>query len=245
MGIVGSPGIILKRRNFGEADRILTIFTQRLGKIVVKGKAVRRPLSKLAGHLELFTQVNLTLAEGKTWYTVTEANTVNSFVNLRQDINSVSQAYYICELVDHLTKEHEPIPKVYSLLAQAFNLLNNQKIDLLIPAFSWSLIGLVGYQPNLYNCVECGHKIKPEELYFSPSRGGILDKEHKNEDSASFLINSETVKLLRMILVNIDFLPKININSQVKKEFIKVVDTFSQHIFDKKMKSLKFLKDIN
>lgn len=245
MPTLGTSGIILKRRNFAEADRILTIFTSRLGKVVVKGRALRKPLSKLAGHLELFTHVSLSLVEGKTWYTVAEAVTLDSYSKIRQDITLMTKAHYLCELVDHLTREHEVLPGVYKLLNESLELLNQEKTKLLLPAFTWALLAQIGYEAQLYHCVECREKLMPDNLYFSVTLGGILCSNHRQNDPGASLISSETIKLLRVTSSDLNLLAKINLNPDISLQYKNITESFSQHILDKQLKSLKFLKDID
>lgn len=244
MPTFGTPGIILKRRNFGEADRILTIFTKRLGKVVGKGHALRKPLSKLAGHLELFTEVDLNLAEGKTWYTVTEAVTLNSFPNLREDIDRVSQAHYLVELVDHLTHEHEPVTEVYQLLHQALNLLNDGKNRLIVPAFTWNLLGQLGYQAELFECVECRTKLASGDLYFSTALGGILDDVHKDKDILAIKIDPQLVKILRLTTRDLGLFYKLKLTPEYEDKFKEIINNFSSHVLDRQLKSLNFLNNL-
>jgi len=115
-----TEGIILKRTNYGEADRILTIFTKHYGKIRVMAKGVRKLSSRKAGSLELFNQSLLFLVKGKNMDLITEAEVVNLFKNWRKDLNKVALAYYFCELVDKLTPDNQPHPLVFELLRQSF-----------------------------------------------------------------------------------------------------------------------------
>lgn len=241
---LSTPGIILKRRNYAESDRIITIFTLRLGKVVCRGRALRKPLSKLAGHLELFTESNLNLAEGKTWYTITEAVTVNSFPKLREDIHRVSQAHYIVELIDKLTHENEPVPKVYELLRQSFDLLNAGHTEFLETIVTWNLLGRLGYQAELFECVECRKRLVEGDLYFSTSLGGILDGEHRRSDGSSIKIDGQMVKLLRLTTRDVSFFYKLKLDELTRELFKKVVDDFTSHVLDRQLKSLSFLNNL-
>jgi len=122
-----TEGIVLKRVNFGEADRILTIFTKHDGKIKAIAKGVRKVTSRKGGNLELFNQVILFLSEGKNWDIITEAEAVNSFENLRKNLTLVSRAFQIAEVVDRLTAEREESRKVFELLIEALSGKKNVK----------------------------------------------------------------------------------------------------------------------
>ena len=122
-----TEGIVIKRVNFGEADRILTIFTKHYGKIKAIAKGVRKVTSRKGGNLELFNQVILFLSEGKNWDIITEAEAVNSFENLRKNLTFVGRAFQIAEVVDRLTAEREESRKVFELLIEALSGKKNVK----------------------------------------------------------------------------------------------------------------------
>lgn len=111
-----TEGVIIKRLNFGEADKILTIFTKHHGKIRAVAKGVRRLTSRKAGTVELFNQATLFFSRGKNLDILTEATLIDSFSDWRQDLKKVACAYYFCELVDKLTADNQPHQDVYQLL---------------------------------------------------------------------------------------------------------------------------------
>lgn len=117
--------IVLKRRNIGEADRVVTIFSKEYGRMKVIAKGVRRVHSRRAPYLEVFSHVTLTLHKGKTWDTLSEATPINAFPVLRASLPKISEGYYLCELVDALMPEHQEHRDVYTLLLSALTALND------------------------------------------------------------------------------------------------------------------------
>ncbi|MEK9176642.1 MAG: DNA repair protein RecO, partial [Patescibacteria group bacterium] len=115
MHVFKTEGIVIKRKNFGEADRILTIFTKNNGKITVIAKGVRKISSRRSPHVELLNLTLLTIYNGRMPI-LTEAETINHFSSLKCDLNKAGQAFYICELVDGLLAEHQENRAVFSLL---------------------------------------------------------------------------------------------------------------------------------
>src|SRR3712207_8076960 len=113
--------IVLKRIDFGEADRVLVIFTRDRGKLSVVAKGIRRISSRKAGHLELFTHAEIQLARGANLDVVTEATTRDAFRGLRDDLARTSHAYLVAELVDALTEEAAEQPEVFDLLVQTLS----------------------------------------------------------------------------------------------------------------------------
>lgn len=140
-----TEGIILKRSNYGEADRLLTIFTKHYGKIRVMAKGVRKLSSRKAGSLELFNHSTLFLVKGKNLDLVTEAQTVNLFKSWRKDLNKIALAYYFCELVDKLTPDNQPHPLVFELLRQAFLKIGIEPPHRLVREFEEKLLKELGF----------------------------------------------------------------------------------------------------
>lgn len=117
--------IVLKRRNIGEADRVVTIFSKEYGRMKVIAKGVRRVHSRRSAYLEVFSHTVLMLHRGKTWDSVTEASPIHAFSALRRSLPRVSHAYYLCELVDALLPERQEHGDVYMLLLGALTALND------------------------------------------------------------------------------------------------------------------------
>lgn len=140
-----TEGIILKRTNYGEADRILTIYTKHYGKIRVLAKGVRRITSRRGGNVELFNQAVIFLSQGKNLDSLQEAQVVNSFKSWRNDLKKVVVAYYFCELVDKLTPEGQANPKVFQLLSRFLEKIATASLPELVRSFEEVLLTELGF----------------------------------------------------------------------------------------------------
>lgn len=140
-----TEGIILKRINFGEADKILTIYTKHYGKIKALAKGVRKITSRKGGNVELFNQVIIFLAKGKNLDILTEAQVLNSFKEWRKNLRKVGTAYYFCELVDKLTPEGQPHQAVFRLLQDFLSRISQEKRLGLARAFEEKLLEELGF----------------------------------------------------------------------------------------------------
>lgn len=146
--IFSTCGIILKRRNVAETDRILTIFSKEYGRIRVYARGVRRVHSRRSAYLEVFSNTALVLHRGKTWDSVTEATPIHVFPRLRVHLPRVSAAYYICELVDVLLPERQEHRDVYMLLLGTLSALNDTVENdpvVLSEQFALELLRILGY----------------------------------------------------------------------------------------------------
>src|SRR5437016_3885105 len=103
--LYASEAIVLRRMDYGEADRILTIMTPELGKLRVIAKGVRKVTSRKAGHVELFTRVKLLMARARTFDIVSQAETIEPYRPLREDLLRGSYAHYLSELIDVFAQE--------------------------------------------------------------------------------------------------------------------------------------------
>ncbi|MBI2036418.1 DNA repair protein RecO [Candidatus Microgenomates bacterium] len=139
-----TEGIILKRTNFGEADRILTVFTKKYGKVKIMAKGVRRITSRRSPNIELFNLTTLYIHKGRTFDILTEAQVINTFPTIRKNLELVGLAYYVCELVDGLCAEHQPHAKVFDLLVNVLQELDNG----VIANFEQELLQELGFLPR-------------------------------------------------------------------------------------------------
>jgi len=146
-----TTGLIIKRTNFSEADRILTVFTRDHGKIKVLAKGVRRITSKRGGNVELLNLAEITLHEGKNFDLLTEAQVINSFPDLRTNLNTIGLCYHLCEIVDGLCPEREVYLKIFNELIKLLSILNSQPVtrnSQTISIFETFILRELGFYPK-------------------------------------------------------------------------------------------------
>lgn len=145
MSTVKAEGIILKRRNFGEADRILTVFTDKLGKISVMAKGVRRISSRRAGNVELLNRVAMFLHQGKGMPILTEAKALETYPKLKSDLTLSTYSFHILELVDKLTAYDQENSFLYSMLVTILEKLSQNPRQILVRAFEAKTLSGLGF----------------------------------------------------------------------------------------------------
>lgn len=153
-----TEGIILKRSNYGEADRILTAFTKHYGKIKILAKGVRRIKSRRGPNVELFNWATLFLHKGKNFDLLTEAETKETFPSIRKDLARIGAAYCLCELVDGLCPERQEHRQVFNFSIEALRDLSfsSSVPSNLITNFELNLLQELGYWPR--------YKLPPADL---------------------------------------------------------------------------------
>jgi len=168
--------VVLRHSDYGEADRLLTLYARQLGKTRALVKGARKMTSRKAGHLEPFTYVKLQLAKGRDLPLVTQAETVEAYMPLREDLLLTSHASYVMELLDRLTYEDGAENAViFRLLTETLARLA-AKADpwLVIRYYEMRLLDHLGFRPKLFECANCGRQILAQDQFFSFSSGGVI-----------------------------------------------------------------------
>jgi DNA repair protein RecO (recombination protein O) len=169
--------VVLGSRPMGEADRVLRLFTRELGRVDAVVKGVRKTTSRWGGRLEPFTIGDLMLYEGRSLYTVTQAQLVDVFRRLREDREALAAAAVVCEAAAVLFAEREPEERVYALLRNTLRELDEgiEGPAVQAPLLLGALLKLLfeaGYLPVLDRCAGCGGGRRA--LGFSAARGGLV-----------------------------------------------------------------------
>lgn len=143
-----TEGIVIKRKNFGEADRILTVFTKNKGKISVVAKGVRKINSRRSPHIELLNLSLITIHDGKMPI-LTEAETIKHYIALKSDLKKAGYAFYICELVDGLLAFHQENRAVLDLIKNTLvRMEETGDCRFIIAEFEQELLSLLGFWPR-------------------------------------------------------------------------------------------------
>ncbi len=152
MRSVKTEGIVIKRKNYGEADRLVTVFTKDFGKITVKAGGVRRITSRRSSHIELLNLSEIYLYKGRSYFTLTEAIVMKNFLAIKDNLVTIGFAYHICELIDGLCAENQENEKVFHLLKNTLSKLvaiteSGKEDDLVstVHAFEVDLLIMLGF----------------------------------------------------------------------------------------------------
>lgn len=146
MRTLKTEGIVIRRRNIGEADKILTIFTRDLGKVQVKAKGVRRITSRRSPHIELLNHASVSLYKSEKMSILTEAQVIEDYEGLKKNLTRVWAAYHLCELVDGLCPENQEHENVFTLLTTTLTKLSYEKqLKPLIHDFEVQLLTILGF----------------------------------------------------------------------------------------------------
>lgn len=238
-----TEAIVLKRNNLGEADKILTLYTPNLGKIRAVAKGVRRPKSKLGGHVETLTHSAMMLARGRNLDIVTQSQTIDSFLPLRGDLWRISCALYAVELVDRFTAEQAKNYPVYKLLLNTLGWLGQASdVQLLLRYFELHLLGYLGYQPQLHQCLSCKSPIEPTANFFSPSGGGVLCPNCGDTEPVVRPISLNALKVMRLLQgSDYETASRVRLSPNLSQELEKLMREYIRYLLEREVKSVEFL----
>ncbi len=199
--VYSTPAIVLRQRKLGDADKILTLYSAVHGKVDAVAKGVRKTKSRFAGHVEPLTQATFLLARGKSMDVVTQVETVESFQELRDDLDRLSRALYCAELLDRFTELHAENFSLYRLLLDTLRrLVNQDDIDTPVRYYETALLDAMGYRPELDECVTCRTKLKAELNFWSAGAGGAVCPNCRRDEAAVRPITVNAIKLMRLML---------------------------------------------
>ncbi|MCS6831287.1 MAG: DNA repair protein RecO [bacterium] len=167
--------IVLRRRPLGEADKVLTLFTREMGKLSAIAKGARKPTSKLAGATETCVQARFHLAQGRTFWIVTQASVERARARLHRLLVNAAASLYACELVDRLLEEGVPDEALFVLLSKVLDDLENSEHPMwTLCLFENALMLQQGYTPVLDTCARCARPVDGEQIAFQTDAGGAL-----------------------------------------------------------------------
>jgi len=198
--VYSTPAIVLRQRKLGDADKIVTLYTANYGKLDAVAKGVRRTTSRLAGHVEPLTHGSYLLAHGRNLDIITQAQTIETFQPLRDDLDRMSRALYAAELVDRFTEERAENFAIYrALLDTLRRLAQRDDLDLALRFFEMSLLDMLGYRPELGHCIVCERRLEPEANAWAAAAGGVVCPRCQPGESGLRALSVNALKLLRLL----------------------------------------------
>jgi DNA repair protein RecO (recombination protein O) len=241
-----TEAIILKRSDFFEADRLLTFYTPKLGKLRAIAKGVRKPTSRKSGHVELFTHSQLLIAKGRNLDIVTQAETIHAFRRLREDLLRTTYAYYVAELTDLFVEEGIENRSLFDLLLSMLGWLGDASDpDLTTRFFELHLLSLLGYRPELFRCLACREPIEPVANYFSSASGGILCPSCGEDQRGAQEITLNALKVLRFMQTrDYDTCCRLRLSHPLHRELETTMHDYITYILERNLKSVKFLNTL-
>lgn len=241
--VYSTLAIVLRQRRLGDADKILTLYTANFGKVDAVAKGVRKTRSRTAGHVEPLTQATFQLAKGKTLEVVTQVETIESFQVLRDDLERMSRALYVCELLDKFTETHEANFELYRLLLDTLRRLSTRDdIDMAVRFYEMALLDATGYRPELEECVTCRTRLAAVMNYWTAAGGGVVCAACRTEETAVRPISANAVKLLRLLLHGrFSDVSRVTIDEALGAELERALLEYVRWVLERDVRSVAFI----
>lgn len=238
---------MLRHMDWGEADRLLVLYTRQRGKIRAVARGARKMHSRKAGHVEPFSHVSLQLAKAQGPMIVTDAEALDTFQTLKEDLVRTGYASYVVELVERFTFEEaiDP-PGIFQLMLETLKRVSaNPDPWLGVRYYEVRLLDLLGFRPQLFQCVNCQEEIKAEDQYFSPLQGGVLCPRCGKGLKGIWGISQEALKYLRHLQRSTyREASRANPSEAVKKEMETVVQAYLTYLLERALNSPGFINRV-
>lgn len=238
-----TKAIVLRRTDFGEADRLLTVFTPERGKLKLIAKGARKPTSRKSGHVELFSYGQFLVAVGRTLDIITQAETLEPFLPLREDLLRTTYAYYAAELADAFTAERDENRPLFHLLKDALGwLCVADDLPLVARYYELHLLGLAGFQPQLFVCGGCRKPLEPEVNYLSAAEGSVFCPRCGAERAGMGELSVNAVKVLRFLQTHEwETCRLLRLSAASHAEVERVISHYITYHLERRLKSVDFL----
>jgi DNA repair protein RecO (recombination protein O) len=238
--------VVLRHSDWGEADRLLWLFTRERGKLRVIAKGVRKPRSRKAGHLEPFMRATLQLSYGRELWIVTQADTLDAYLPLRDDLLRAAYAAYIVELLDRFTYDEGENRALYALLIETLERAAREDDPFLaVRYYELRLLEQTGFRPNLFHCVECAAEIIAESQFFSAERGGVLCPRCGVNVPATRPVSLDALRFLRHLQRSPYTVAKrAMLSAPIRSEMEALMQFFITFMLERGLNSPEFLKRV-
>lgn len=200
-----TKGFVFKKNDRSEADKVFSVFTEDFGKLEIRARAIRKITSKLRAGIDRFCLSEVEFIQGKNYKTLTDAVVIKRFNGAPWSVEKLIIFNKIADVLDNFIKGQEKDESIFNLIGEIFEKLNGRQLafdsqQLLYFYFFWNFFSELGYMPEIQKCAKCHEKLNPYSLYFSNIDGGVICKKCFRADNGAKKINSDIVKMLRLIL---------------------------------------------
>ncbi len=241
-----TEAIVLHRMDYGEADRIATIFTPRRGKVRIIAKGARKPLSRLGPHVEYFVRCNLLLAKGRELDVVSDAATVDAHEPIRRNLDAFGHASHMVEVLNRLTEDRQENEAAFDLLASSLRLLADEVDPWLVTRhYEWALLAILGHRPEMYRCVACGSDLQAGTNAWSSRLGGTLCPLCRGADGGSRPVSVNAQKVVRLLdRQGLAAAARLSLDDDLRGEIEGVMADYLRQLAERDLSSLRVSRAI-
>jgi DNA repair protein RecO (recombination protein O) len=243
--LYSADAIIIRARDFGEADKILTLYTKEYGKIQAIAKGVRKPASRLRGGVQMFAHTRLLLYRGRSLDIISQSENIDPYGSLQEDLDRMVYASYLVELLEIAVPEREPNERLFLTILLSLGLLLGDDPEIVCRMFEIRLLYLLGYQPSLSRCMICQRTLGSGAFFLDPKAGGIVCENCCAERGRKGSISSGTILVMQKLLaMDPRQVFRLKISQAQRIELEKSLENYLEYHLDRAVKAKKVLKSL-
>jgi DNA repair protein RecO (recombination protein O) len=239
--------IVLRTVDYGESHKILTLLTAEMGKIAVLARGAKKPRSDLNAISQPFTYGSYLLLIGqKGMGTIVQAELVDSYRLIREELYRATYASYVVEMADRFTEEREPSPAVFLLLLTLLKYMTEDKDpEVLARICEVKMLDLAGIRPELFHCAHCFKEVD-DAIRFSVLHGGPLCSNCHSADERAVWMKPSTLKLLQTFQgMDVRRIGQIRVSDDVKRQLNKILRQYLDEYSGVQLRSRAFLDQLH
>lgn len=232
--------IVLRAYDLGEADRIVTLFTEGRGLARAVAKGIKRTGSKFGARLEPFTLLNVILHEGRNLDTVVQAEIINSHAAIREDYGKYLFGEAMLEMIEKSLQENQNIPRLFPALCVTLDVLDREVANpaLVLAAFDLKVCALIGYHPHLKQCLNCGRETAGEKVWLSLIGGGVVCSNCRAGLDSLIPLAPATLALMNQLMTrDMAAISSLDLNQALSSEVLSIAFRFSEAFLERPLRS--------
>ena len=245
--IIQTEAIALKVYDFGDADRIFIFLTPGQGIIKIVAKGIRKPKSKMGGHIDVLSKINAYISLNDNLSNLSQVETIENYKFIKEDLTLISVGFYLLELSEKFSVENDPNNDIYYLLSMTLDKIDKSvNLDLLMRWFELNLLSLSGFLPDLYNCQISGETLPEGDHLFSSINGGLVESKFSTETDNYIYVDKNSIKAMRFLINNEwDKVSSSKFSVKNLEKIKEVTKKYIQTITQSSINSEKFLSRVN
>jgi DNA repair protein RecO (recombination protein O) len=245
MGLVKTRAVVLKSQRWGEADRIVTLYTEKLGKIRGIARGARRQKSRLGGALEPFGFINLTVFEKsqETLVRISQVDLIKSFGKLREDLTAMTAAARMVNMIKAITPDRDPHSSIFNTLVGGLQSLQDEgDPELCSLLFQVHVLGQTGFRPQTDHCAGCDSEIDMARAQFSPRSGGLVCGYCRERivDRCFPMSPGSLAFIQQARRLPFPTVTRLRAAGQIRREVEDVIDSYVQYVVGKPLPTISW-----
>jgi DNA repair protein RecO (recombination protein O) len=239
-----AEGIVVRTTDYGEANKILTVYTREAGKISIMARGAKKSKSRFTAVSQLFTYGYFLYQIGSGMGSLQQGDLINSFRVIREDLAKTAYAVYLAELLDRLTEDKEPNNYLFEMMLHALKWMEEGKDpDIIARLFEMKMLYVAGCRPQFDVCMSCG--IADAPFFVSIHEGGFICQSCQRDDPSLIVVSPGTAKILRVLQhIHMPQLGNINVKEETKRQLRRVLYAFLEDCTGLYLKSRRFLDQL-